>query len=237
MPILGIVLLLSGSAMATAAVFVVARLVPVARRKVHNDVLGFVYAEIGVIYAVVLAMVVVGVWETRSQAHENTYTETNTLLQLTWYSSSLPQPDRTRLGTLVERYTGTVIDDEWPLLAEQRDDPAAWQQFTEIRSLVNTQEPETGADQVRALEAVAQLGDGPPRARQRGGDGGRTRPAVDGSAPRRPGHRRVRPPLRRGEPARPRGRGLLTDVRRGRDAADRLFNYPFSGPFLRTERE
>ncbi|MGW3648508.1 bestrophin-like domain [Streptomyces sp. NPDC000878] len=162
MPILGIVLLLSGSAMATAAVFVVARLVPVARRKAHNDILGYVYAEIGVIYAVVLAMVVVGVWETRSQAHENTYTETNALLQLTWYSSSLPQPDRTRLGTLVERYTGTVIDDEWPLLAEQRDDPAAWRQFTEIRSLVNTQEPATGADQVRyqgALEAVAQLGD------------------------------------------------------------------------------
>lgn len=123
MPILGIVLLLSGSAMATAAVFVVARLVPVARRKAHNDILGYVYAETGVIYAVVLAMVVVGVWETRSQAHGNTYTETDALLQLT----------------------------------EQQDDPAAWRQFTEIRSLVNTQEPATGADQVRyqgALEAI-----------------------------------------------------------------------------------
>jgi len=115
MPILGIVLLLSGSAMATAAVFVVARLVPVARLKAHNDILGYVYAETGVIYAVVLAMVVVGVWETRSQAHGNTYTETDALLQLT----------------------------------EQQDDPAAWRQFTEIRSLVNTQEPTTGADQVR----------------------------------------------------------------------------------------
>ena len=162
MPVLGILLLLAGSAVATAGVFGVARVVPLEKRKVNNDAVGFVYAQVGVIYAVVLAMVVVGVWETRSQAHENTYTETNALLQIAWYSRTLPQPDRARLGELVERYTATVIDKEWPLLAAQRDDPAAWRQFTEIRETVNTQEPRTGADQVRyagVLDAVAQLGD------------------------------------------------------------------------------
>ncbi|MFE0101711.1 hypothetical protein [Streptomyces sp. NPDC059009] len=162
MPVFGIVLLLLGSVAMTGAVLAVTRLVPVAKRKAHNDVLGFVYAEIGVIYAVVLAMVVVGVWDTRAQAHENTYTETNALLQLTWYSRSLPQPGRERLGGLVERYTETVIRDEWPLLGEQRADPAAWTQFTEIRELINTEEPTTDAGQTRyqgALEAVGQLGD------------------------------------------------------------------------------
>ncbi|MFD4529506.1 DUF4239 domain-containing protein [Streptomyces sp. NPDC058470] len=162
MPVLGMLLLLAGSAVATAGVFGIARAVPLEKRRPNNDAVGFVYAQVGVIYAVVLAMVVVGVWETRSQAHKNTYTETNALLQIAWYSRTLPQPDRARLGTLTERYTGTVIDDEWPLLADQRDDPAAWRQFTEIRETINTQEPRTGADEVRyagALEAVAQLGD------------------------------------------------------------------------------
>ncbi|MFD9329663.1 DUF4239 domain-containing protein [Streptomyces sp. NPDC060065] len=162
MPVLGILLLLAGSAVATAAVFGVARAVPLEKRKANNDAVGFVYAQVGVIYAVVLAMVVVGVWETRSQAHENTYTETNALLQIAWYSRTLPQPDRGRLGALVEGYTGRVIDDEWPLMAGQRDDPVAWRQFTEIRETINTLEPRTGADEVRyegALDAVAQLGD------------------------------------------------------------------------------
>ncbi|WP_405931947.1 hypothetical protein [Streptomyces sp. NBC_00827] len=178
MPVLGILLLLAGSAVATAAVFGVARAVPLEKRKANNDAMGFVYAQVGVIYAVVLAMVVVGVWETRSQAHENTYTETNALLQIAWYSRTLPQPDRGRLGALVEEYTGRVIDDEWPLMAGQRDDPVAWRQFTEMRETINTLEPVTSADEVRyegALDAVAQVGDarrwGSPRASEaeRGG--------------------------------------------------------------------
>ncbi|MGA6222256.1 DUF4239 domain-containing protein [Streptomyces umbrinus] len=162
MPVLGLLLIMVCSAAATAVVFLVARVVPVARRKAHNDVLGFVYAEIGVIYAVVLAMVVVGVWDTRSQAHENTYTETNALLQIAWYGRTLPAPDGDRLGGLTERYTRTVIDDEWPLMGEQRDAAPAWTLFTEIRETVNTAQPDTLADQARydvALEAVAQLGD------------------------------------------------------------------------------
>ncbi|WTI38327.1 hypothetical protein OHA51_23000 [Streptomyces sp. NBC_00589] len=87
MPMLGILLLLVCSAAATAALFAVARVMPLAKRKPNNEVLGFVYAQVGVIYAVVLAMVVVGVWESRSQAHENTYTETNALLQIAWFST------------------------------------------------------------------------------------------------------------------------------------------------------
>ncbi|WP_019072532.1 DUF4239 domain-containing protein [Streptomyces hokutonensis] len=162
MPVLGIVPLLAGSAAAAGLLPAVSRAVPLAGRKPNNDVLGFVYAQVGVVYAVVLAMVVVGVWDARSRAHENTYTETNALLQIAWYSRTLPQPDRGRLGAPAEQYTRTVIHMEWPLPGEQRDDPGAWRQFTEIRESVNTQQPVTGADQARyqgALEAVAQLGD------------------------------------------------------------------------------
>ncbi|MGH4031110.1 DUF4239 domain-containing protein [Actinomycetota bacterium Odt1-20B] len=162
MPVFGILLVIVAAAALTALLPAVMRLVPADRRKAHNDVLGFIYAEIGVIYAVVLALVVVGVWDTRAQAHANTYTETNALLQLTWYSRTLPQPERDRLGGLVEQYTTTVIDDEWPLLGEQRDAPAAWREFTGIRELVNTRAPHGDGDAARfqgALEAVAQLGD------------------------------------------------------------------------------
>jgi hypothetical protein len=162
MPVLGILLLLTGSAVAAALLPAFARVVPLAKRKANNDAIGFVYAQVGVVYAVVLAMVVVGVWDARSRAHENTYTETNALLQIAWYSRTLPQPDRGRLGALAEQYTATVIRKEWPLLGEQRDDAGAWRQFTEIRESINTRQPTTGADQARyqgALEAVAQLGD------------------------------------------------------------------------------
>ena len=38
-------------------------LVPNATRQRHNDVAGFIYAVLGVVYAVLLALVVISVWE------------------------------------------------------------------------------------------------------------------------------------------------------------------------------
>ena len=39
------------------------RLVPAQSRQRHNDVAGFIYAALGVIYAVLLALVVIAVWQ------------------------------------------------------------------------------------------------------------------------------------------------------------------------------
>ena len=63
---------------AVAGLVVVQRLVPPERREVQNDVAGFIYAVLGVAYAVLLAFVVIAVWqdyqtaqaEVESEAHE-----------------------------------------------------------------------------------------------------------------------------------------------------------------------
>ena len=48
--------------MALAGLELVERLVPATSRQPHNDVAGFIYAALGVIYAVLLALVVIAVW-------------------------------------------------------------------------------------------------------------------------------------------------------------------------------
>jgi hypothetical protein len=48
----------------------VQRLVPATARQRHNDVAGFIYAALGVIYAVLLALVVISVWEEYQGASE-----------------------------------------------------------------------------------------------------------------------------------------------------------------------
>ena len=48
--------------MALAGLELVERLVPATSRQRHNDVAGFIYAALGVIYAVLLALVVIAVW-------------------------------------------------------------------------------------------------------------------------------------------------------------------------------
>src|SRR5829696_4291482 len=53
------------------------RLVPARSRQKHNDVAGFIYAALGVIYAVLLALVVIAVWEEYQAASETVEEEAN----------------------------------------------------------------------------------------------------------------------------------------------------------------
>ena len=53
------------------------RLVPASARQRHNDVAGFIYAALGVIYAVLLALVVIAVWEQYGAAKETVEQEAN----------------------------------------------------------------------------------------------------------------------------------------------------------------
>src|SRR5215212_7330405 len=55
--VIGVVCLL-----ALGGLELVERLVPADARRQHNDVAGFIYAALGVIYAVLLALVVIAVW-------------------------------------------------------------------------------------------------------------------------------------------------------------------------------
>jgi Protein of unknown function (DUF4239) len=162
MPVWSILLVIGCALLAAGGAFVLERLVPASRRESHNDVLGFVYAVVGVAYAVLLGLVVIAAWNTLDEATANTYTETNALLQLDWYGHSLAQPEHAQIENLVKRYTDLVINTEWPELAHQQSSPQAWTTYDQLREIVQAQQPTTPAAVTRydqALDAAAQLGD------------------------------------------------------------------------------
>jgi Protein of unknown function (DUF4239) len=174
MPVLGTLIVIGAAVFMVAALLIVGRLVPAAKRERHNDVVGFVYAVVGVIYAVILAMVVIAAWGSLEDAKTNTYTETNALLQLDWYGHSLPQPQHAEVQGLVKEYTEIVIHDEWPLLARHQASGKAWAVYTQLRDLITGQQPTASADVIRyqqALNAVAQLGDARRERLNEAGDG------------------------------------------------------------------
>ena len=77
---------------ALAGLELVQRLVPADSRRPHNDVAGFIYAALGVIYAVLLALVVIAVWETYGAASETVEQEANALAEIAWLGNRLPEP-------------------------------------------------------------------------------------------------------------------------------------------------
>lgn len=161
MPIVGILFIIGLALLAAAATFTMERLVPAKRREAHNEVLGFVYAVIGVTYAVLLGLVVVSTWTTVDEARANTYAEANALSYLDWYAYSLPQPQHSEVEDLLRQYTFTVITEEWPLMARQQSSPEAWSVYTYLHEVIQAQEPTAPADVARyqpAVDASNQLG-------------------------------------------------------------------------------
>src|SRR5918997_4360927 len=74
------VLIVGGACLAAVAGLVlVQRLVPASIRKENNDVAGFIYAALGVIYAVLLALVVIAVWEDFGRGRVTVEGEANSL--------------------------------------------------------------------------------------------------------------------------------------------------------------
>ena len=80
-------------------------------RAAHTDRAGFILAVIGVIYAVLLAFVAIGVWERFQQAEARSYDEAAAISTLYRDSDSFPQGKDLR--RLLRAYALSVANVEW----------------------------------------------------------------------------------------------------------------------------
>jgi hypothetical protein len=143
----------------------VQRLVPATSRQPHNDVAGFIYAALGVIYAVLLALVVIAVWEEYRAASETVEQEANALAEIFWLAHRLPEPEGSHIQELARSYAQDVIDEEWPLMeqgqaplmTQTQGTPAGWTLIDEIRANLQEFQPHTPADEQLYAEGLDQV--------------------------------------------------------------------------------
>lgn len=100
------------------ALWLVRKAVPHHRLTPHNEVSGFVYAVIGVIYAVIIAFVVISVWEQYRAAEVNARHEADAIGNLYRIAEGLPEPSRQAIQTAALDYVTVVVDEEWPKLRD-----------------------------------------------------------------------------------------------------------------------
>jgi hypothetical protein len=139
---------------------VVQRLVPFAQRQEHNDVAGFIYAVLGILYAVLLAFVVVVVWQQYEDARAVNRAEANALADIYALAESLAEPDRSQVQDLARTYAEVVIREEWPLLADGQASDRAWEASYELQARAIALQPNTRAEQAlysRLLTQVSEL--------------------------------------------------------------------------------
>jgi hypothetical protein len=135
-------------------------MVPHGVRREHNDVAGFVYAVLGVLYAVMLAFVVVNEWESLESVKSNIFTETNELGSLYWNARALPPDQGRALEKTTKDYAHVVIGNEWQLMDKGESSPAATQLVYTMRNEINalpTTNPKQEAIYQQSLEDVNHL--------------------------------------------------------------------------------
>src|SRR5438309_12060450 len=79
----------------------------------HNEVAGFIFATVGVLYAVLLAFTVIIVWEQYLSAESAVSQEAATLITVARDASSFPEPARGQVYDQLRAYAHFVIHEEW----------------------------------------------------------------------------------------------------------------------------
>jgi hypothetical protein len=128
-----------------AGLYVWHRLVDWHVREEHTSMVGLSYALCGGLYAVVLAFVAVGAYETMDKSTAIAIEEANALNALAFDSAGLPADLAARLRADVDKYIDIVTKQEWPsqqaYQMDERNFEAGWTQVRQINLDIADLEP------------------------------------------------------------------------------------------------
>lgn len=156
------VILVAGSALTVAVGMLLSRLS--SRRlqgRVRSDVLSSYVAVIGTLYAVLLAFVLLSVWEQYDTANGASDREASAVADLARLADGLPEPGAARVRAAVRQYSTAVIDDEWARMADGGRSARVDRAADEIWAALLAIEPPPGRAGVfnQALTLARNVGD------------------------------------------------------------------------------
>jgi cytochrome b subunit of formate dehydrogenase len=157
--VFGIVVVLLAVVLSIAGLVLVRRLTPLSVPREHNEVAGFIYAVLGIAYAVLLAFLVIAVWERFEAARDAAEHEGNELAEIYWLADTFPDSKRQEVQDLAHSYAQVVIDEEWPMMADAQASPHAWTLMDQLRESIQNLEVSTSAEQVLYDQGLTRVND------------------------------------------------------------------------------
>ena len=148
--------------LAAAGTLLTRRWVSVEILKLNNEVAGFIYAVIGVLYAVLLGFTAIIVWEQFDKAQAGVDQEANELADLYRHAQAFPDDTRRTLETQLRAYAKLVVEKEWPAMAERTSSPEAWGVYNQLWRTYQQFQPQNDHERIwyaQSLTRLSQLGD------------------------------------------------------------------------------
>lgn len=140
----GLFWILGAGAVAAGAAVFIHRVTSGADRSVNNSVAGQVFTIVAGLHAVLMAFVLISLFDSVASARAEANREANALVAISWAAESLPEPAHTRVDQITTRYSDIVVTEEWPQMrgSGKINGSAGWQQLDQLRAVIE----ETRAD-------------------------------------------------------------------------------------------
>jgi FtsH-binding integral membrane protein len=121
-PVLCLMIIGASTTLSVVTLLIVRSFVPHHRLKQHNDVAGSIFATVGVLYAVLLAFVVIVVWQSFDKSNLNVQKEANCVVDLYRDAEAFSPEFKKEVVDLLKDYIKGVIDEEWKTM--ERGEPS-----------------------------------------------------------------------------------------------------------------
>jgi hypothetical protein len=146
---------------------IIRKIYPYKRCKDHNDIAGFIFATLGVIYAVILAFTVVVTWEQFDKADDITGREANCIASLNQDTMAFPAEFRARLKGELREYVNAIINDEWKTMERGKRSARVHAIQEKIVLLYSGFQPKNETQKIYLAESVRKLNEASELRRQR----------------------------------------------------------------------
>src|SRR5689334_5238703 len=160
--IAGFVLLVPTTIFAIAGPLIVRRYVSLQRLRSNNEVAGFKFATVGVIYAVLLAFAILVVWERFNQADIDVANEASSAATVFRLTQGLEPEHGAAIRKATTEYLKAAITKDWPAMEREESSPEVTQALSAIYAAVlkfhafNTNEALVVADILRKVDQISE---------------------------------------------------------------------------------
>lgn len=155
--LLGLILIIISIIFSITGLLVVRRFIKPQKLKIHNDVAGPIFATLGVIYAVLLAFLVVIIWQNFDRANLNVDDEANCLVDLYTDCECFSGPFKQQIRALCSDYAKTMINEEWKMMAEGKESSYAKEIVRKMWILYSGYSPKSQTEQAFFEESIHKL--------------------------------------------------------------------------------
>lgn len=145
------------SLLAVAGMVGVRRIYGVATLQSYHEMAGNMLSVVGSMYALLLALIVVDAMTNLQEVRNTSETEANSLADVFRLAEGFPPKDKLSIQTQARIYGRSVVDKEWPAMANAKDCPEAWTEYNKLWKAIEKVEPVTEQQKTFYSQMVSEM--------------------------------------------------------------------------------